>query len=84
MSDEPSAPRRRRTATAGSTHSAPPESSGDRTEIDAAFAYIDFANSDVHHDTTFYGGTPAAVNTALRGQVEAKVYVMSFGFRARF
>lgn len=54
------------------------------TQVDAALAYIDFANSDVHHDTTFYGGTPAAVNTALRGQVAAKGYVMSLGVRTRF
>jgi long-chain fatty acid transport protein len=56
----------------------------DRTEIDAGFAYIAFKDSDVHHDTTFYGGTPAAVNTALRGGVEGKGYVMSVGVRSKF
>ena len=56
----------------------------DRTQVDAALAYIDFTDSDVHHDTTFFGGTPAAVNTALRGQVEAKGYVMSLGVRTTF
>lgn len=55
-----------------------------RTQVDAALAYIAFSDSDVHHDTTFYGGTPAAVNTALRGLVVGKGYVMSLGMRTRF
>jgi long-chain fatty acid transport protein len=54
------------------------------TQIDAALAYISFSDSDVHHDTTFYGGTPAAVTTALRGVVVGKGYVMSLGMRTRF
>jgi long-chain fatty acid transport protein len=54
------------------------------TQIDAGLAYIAFSDSDVHHDTTFYGGTPAAVNTALRGVVIGKGYVMSLGVRTRF
>jgi long-chain fatty acid transport protein len=54
------------------------------TTVEASFAYIDFANSDVHHDTTFYGGTPAAVTTALRGDVEGTGYVMAVGLRTKF
>ena len=50
---------------------------GERTQVDAAFAYIDFANSDVSHDTVFYAGTPAATSTALRGSVEGSGYVIS-------
>ncbi|HEX5263360.1 MAG TPA: outer membrane protein transport protein [Phenylobacterium sp.] len=57
---------------------------GERTQVDAAFAYIDFANSDVRHDTVFYGGTPAAVTTALRGTVQGTGYVMSVALRTRF
>ena len=56
----------------------------DRTQVDAGFAYIAFKDSDVHHDTTFFGGTPAAINTALRGSVEGKGYVMSLGVRTKF
>ena len=56
----------------------------DRIQVDAALAYIDFANSDVHHDTTFYQGTPAAITSALRGRVEGQGYVVSLGVRTRF
>ena len=56
----------------------------DRVKVDAAFAYIDFADSDVNHTTTFFAGTPAAVTTALHGQVKAKGYVMSLGVRTTF
>ncbi len=57
---------------------------GHGTEIDAGFSYIDFTNSDVRHDTIFYEGTPAAVTTALRGQVKGAGYIMSVGVRTRF
>jgi len=57
---------------------------GHGMEVDAGFSYIDFTNSDVHHDTVFYEGTPAATTTALRGQVEGTGYVMSVGLRTRF
>ncbi len=53
-------------------------------KVDAAFAYIDFANSDVHHDTVFYEGTPAATTTRLRGEVEGAGYVLSLGLRKTF
>jgi long-chain fatty acid transport protein len=53
-------------------------------KVDVAFAYIDFANSTVNHDSTFYAGTPAATSTALQGQVEGKGYVLSVGLRSRF
>ncbi|MET0274787.1 MAG: outer membrane protein transport protein [Phenylobacterium sp.] len=56
----------------------------ERTQVDAAFAYIAFKDSDVAHDTVFYPGTPAAVTTRLRGQVEGKGMVMSLGVRTRF
>ncbi|RAK60453.1 long-chain fatty acid transporter [Phenylobacterium hankyongense] len=56
----------------------------DRMQLEAAVAYIDFQNSDVNHDTTFYAGTPAATTTALRGQVEGAGYVLSMGLRASF
>ncbi len=56
----------------------------DRMAVDAGFSYIAFRDSDVHHDTTFFEGTPAAVNTALRGTVEGKGYVMSLGLRTKF
>ena len=57
---------------------------GHGMELDAGFSYIDFTNSDVNHDTIFYEGTPAAVTTALRGQVKGTGYVMSLGVRTRF
>jgi long-chain fatty acid transport protein len=56
----------------------------DNTQVDAGFAYIAFKDSDVHHDTTFFGGTPAAINTALRGVVKGTGYVMSLGVRSKF
>ena len=48
------------------------------------FANQDFANSDVHHDTVFYEGTPAATTTRLRGEVEGAGYVLSLGLRKTF
>jgi long-chain fatty acid transport protein len=56
----------------------------DRIQVDAALAYVDFARSQINHTTTFYAGTPAAVTTALHGQVKAMGYVMSLGVRSRF
>ncbi|MDB5435006.1 MAG: long-chain fatty acid transport protein [Phenylobacterium sp.] len=56
----------------------------ERTQIDAGLTYIDFANSDVHHDTIFYPGTPAAITTALRGSVKGQGYVMAVGLRTQF
>lgn len=56
----------------------------DSLKLDAALTYIDFANSDVNHDTTFYEGTPAATTTRLRGEVEGKGYVLSLGLRKTF
>jgi long-chain fatty acid transport protein len=57
---------------------------GANTQIDASFAYIDFANSQIHHDTPFYAGTPAQTITALRGDVEGEGYVLAVGVRTRF
>jgi long-chain fatty acid transport protein len=56
----------------------------DRMSFDAALAYIDFKDSGVNHDTTFYGGTPAATTTRLRGEVEGQGYVLSLGLRTTF
>lgn len=56
----------------------------DNLKIDAALAYIDFDRSKIAHDTVFYEGTPAAVATALRGEVEGQGYVMSLGLRKTF
>jgi long-chain fatty acid transport protein len=56
----------------------------DRIQLDAAVAYVDFARSQVNHTTTFYAGTPAAVTTALNGQVKGDGYVMSLGVRTAF
>lgn len=56
----------------------------DGLKVDAALAYIDFANSDIHHDTVFYEGTAAATTTRLRGEVEGAGYVMSLGLRKTF
>ena len=53
-------------------------------QIDAAFAYIDFLDSDVNHDTIFYEGTPAQITTALHGRIQGEGYVMSLGMRTRF
>jgi long-chain fatty acid transport protein len=53
-------------------------------KVDAAVSYIDFANSTIRHDATFYGGTPAAVTTALRGGVEGQGIVLAVSARARF
>jgi long-chain fatty acid transport protein len=56
----------------------------DRMSFDAALAYIDFKDSGVNHDTTFYGGTPAATTTRLRGEEEGQGYVLSLGLRTTF
>jgi long-chain fatty acid transport protein len=56
----------------------------DSTQIDAAFAYINFDRSTVNQTTTFFPGTPAAVTTALHGDVRAEGYVLSLGVRSRF
>ncbi len=56
----------------------------DSLKVDAALTYIDFASSDVLHDTTFYEGTPAATTTRLRGEVEGQGYVLSLGLRKTF
>jgi long-chain fatty acid transport protein len=56
----------------------------DSLKLDAALTYIDFASSDVLHDTTFYEGTPAATTTRLRGEVQGEGYVMSVGLRKTF
>lgn len=52
--------------------------------LDVAAAYIDFADSDIRHDTVFYEGTPAAVTTRLRGAVEGRGGVLSVGLRQTF
>ena len=56
----------------------------DSLKVDAALAYIDFENTDVLHDTTFYEGTPAATTTRLRGEVQGEGYVLSLGLRKTF
>lgn len=56
----------------------------DSLKVDAALTYIDFASSDVLHDTTFYKGAPAATTTRLRGEVEGQGYVLSLGVRKTF
>ncbi|HEX3365401.1 OmpP1/FadL family transporter [Phenylobacterium sp.] len=53
-------------------------------KVDAAVSYIDFANSSIHHDSVFYGGTPAAVATALRGGVEGQGLVLAVGMHTAF
>lgn len=53
-------------------------------KVDVALAYIDFKNSTVNHDSTFYAGTPAATTTQLRGAVEGEGYIMSVGLRTQF
>lgn len=52
--------------------------------VDAALAYISFRDSTVNHDTTFYGGTPAATTTQLRGAVKGEGYVLALGLRKAF
>lgn len=53
-------------------------------KVDAAVSYIDFANTSIHHDSSFYPGTPAAVSTALRGGVEGNGLVLAVGLRTQF
>ena len=53
-------------------------------KLDLAAAYIDFAKTDVRHDTTFYGGTPAAVTTRLNGEVRGAGYILSAGLTKAF
>lgn len=53
-------------------------------KLDLAFAYIDFSSSRVRHDTTFYGGTPAAITTRLNGDVSGEGYVLSAGLTKAF
>ncbi|THD61275.1 outer membrane protein transport protein [Phenylobacterium sp.] len=55
-----------------------------RIKLDAAISYIDFADSTIHHDSVFYGGTPAAVTTALQGDVSGEGLVLAVGMRTRF
>lgn len=55
-----------------------------RLTLDVAAAYIDFASSDVRHDTVFYPGTPAATTTRLNGRVEGQGYIMSVGLTSSF
>ncbi|MDB5443451.1 MAG: long-chain fatty acid transport protein [Phenylobacterium sp.] len=52
--------------------------------VDAALAYINFKDSTVNHDTTFYGGTPVATTTQLRGVVKGEGYVLALGLRKAF
>jgi len=56
----------------------------DRLTLDVAAAYVAFSDSDVHHDTVFYDGTPAATTTRLRGEVQGKSYILSAGLTATF
>lgn len=56
----------------------------DAVEVDAGVSYIAFSESRVRHDTTFYGGSPAAVTTALRGRVEGHGVVLALAARSRF
>ena len=56
----------------------------DRLALDVAAAYIHFKDSDVRHDTVFYGGTPAATTTRLNGRVSGEGYILSAGLTARF
>jgi long-chain fatty acid transport protein len=53
-------------------------------KLDLAAAYIDFAKTDVRHDTTFYPGTPAAVTTRLNGEVVGSGYILSAGVTKAF
>lgn len=53
-------------------------------KLDLALAYVDFKNSDVNHDQTFYAGTAAATTSHLRGVVEGEGYIMSVGLRTQF
>lgn len=53
-------------------------------KLDVAAAYIDFADSQIRHDTTFYEGTPAAVTSSLRGDVAGRGGVLSVGLRRTF
>jgi long-chain fatty acid transport protein len=57
---------------------------GEGILIDASFAYVDFLRSGVDHTTTFFGGTPAATTTTLRGSTGANGFVMALGLRAGF
>lgn len=54
------------------------------TKLDVALAWIAFDESEIRHDTTFYEGTPAAVTTRLRGDVEGDAAVLSVGLRHTF
>jgi long-chain fatty acid transport protein len=56
----------------------------DRLTLDVAAAYIAFSDTDVRHDTVFYGGTPAATTTRLRGEVQGEGYILSAGLTATF
>jgi long-chain fatty acid transport protein len=56
----------------------------DRLTLDVGAAYIDFEESRVNHDTTFYAGTPAATTSRLRGDVSGAGYVLSVGLTTAF
>jgi long-chain fatty acid transport protein len=55
-----------------------------RMKLEGALAYIDFKDSTVNNDATFYAGTPAATTALLRGNVQGQGYVMSVGLRTTF
>jgi len=52
--------------------------------FDAGLTYIAFSDSDIFDDRTFYGGTPAATTSHLRGTAEGSALVASMGARWAF
>ncbi|WP_333586474.1 OmpP1/FadL family transporter [Phenylobacterium sp.] len=56
----------------------------DSLQMDAALSYVAFDESQVNHDTTFYGGTAAQTVTRLRGKVTGQAGILSLGLRKTF
>ncbi|WP_420480207.1 OmpP1/FadL family transporter [Brevundimonas sp. FT23028] len=56
----------------------------DRMSVDFGLTYIAFSDGDAHSDRTQYAGTPAAVQSSLRGTTEGYGLVWSLGARMAF
>jgi long-chain fatty acid transport protein len=56
----------------------------ERAAVDFGLTYIAFQDGDAHSDRTLYQGTPAAVQSSLRGVTEGYGLVWSLGTRMAF
>lgn len=52
--------------------------------VDLAATWVNFQNSEIHHDRTFYEGTPAATRVSTRGEATGSGHILSAGMRWTF